>query len=96
MLAILRLGHEAYGASILREIEVRTDRRVALGAIYKTLERLESKGLLDSWIGEPSTKRGGRRRKHYRLLDAGRLALDRTLADLRGLTQGLEAQLRVP
>src|SRR5918999_5537588 len=62
LLALLRLEPEAYGASIQREIEARTGRAVLLGAVYTTLDRLERKGLVVSWMGAPTAERGGRRK----------------------------------
>lgn len=75
LLALVRLGPEAYGASIRREIEDRTGRDLAISAVYVTLDRLEVKGLVRSRIGEPTAQRGGRRRKHFVLLPAGRRAI---------------------
>ena len=94
LLAIVRLGPEAYGVSITDEIAARTQRQVSLGAVYKTLERLEDKGLVAGRIGEPTAERGGRRKKHYHVLAAGQRALEQSLAALRSMTQGLEPNLR--
>ena len=58
MLAVLRLEEDAYGAAIQREIESQTGRLVSVNAIYTTLDRLEAKGLLRSWIGDPTRERG--------------------------------------
>ena len=93
LLAILRLPDRAYGASILREIEAQTQRTVALGAVYKTLARLEAKGLVRSFVGEPTPERGGRRKRFYQLNESAKLRIEATLSDLRGLTQGLDAEL---
>ena len=68
LLAVMRLGNESYGVTIRREIEERTGRDVSLGAIYPTLDRLEDKGLVTSWMGEPTGERGGRSRRHFQLL----------------------------
>jgi DNA-binding PadR family transcriptional regulator len=81
LLSLLRLGKDAYGVSICRDIVDRTGRDVSLGAVYKTLERLE---------GEPTPERGGRRKRHYRLLAAGHRALKHALAALRSMTEGLK------
>ncbi len=93
-LTLLRLGDGAYGAAMLREIEEHTARRVSLGAVYKTLDRLERKGMVRSRVGEPTGVRGGRRRKFYRLETPGKRALQRTLGDLRALSRGLDEQWR--
>jgi PadR family transcriptional regulator PadR len=90
LLALVRLGDEAYGIVVQDEIARRARRHVSLGAVYKTLTRLEDKGLVTSWVGEPTARRGGRRKKHYRLLPAGAAELRRSMAALRGMTRGLE------
>lgn len=95
-LAMVRLGDEAYGAALAREIEERTGRNVSLGAVYKTLERLDGKGFLTSRVGAPRATRGGRRRKYYRLRAAGRRALEQTLADLDAMRHGLDLAIGQP
>src|SRR4051794_5240528 len=77
LLGVLRLQEEGYGAAIRQEINARSGRDVSINAVYTTLDRLEQKGLLRSWTGEPSPQRGGRRRKHYALQPAGLSALRR-------------------
>src|SRR4030095_11729236 len=72
LLALVRLGPEAYGATIRREIEARTGRDLAISAVYVTLDRLEVKGLVRSRIGDPTPQRGGRRRKHVVIQPSGR------------------------
>lgn len=94
LLALLRLGPDAYGVAIGDEIEHRAGRPVTVGAVYKTLTRLEDKGLVASRIGEPTPERGGRRKRHYHLLPAGRRALTGSLDAIRRLAEGL-AELRV-
>jgi PadR family transcriptional regulator PadR len=89
LLAVLRLGDEAYGASILQEIARRTRRPVARGSVYITLDRLESKGLLGSERGDPTPIRGGRRKRFFKLKARGLRVLKRTLADLGRLQEGL-------
>src|SRR5918992_764512 len=75
LLALLRLGPDAYGATIRREIEARAGRQLSISAVYTTLERLEQKGLVRSRIGEPTAQRGGRRRRHFELLPLGARSL---------------------
>ena len=75
LLAVAHLGEEGYGVSIRREIEARARRDVSIGAVYATLSRLEEKGFLTSWEGEPEARRGGRARRHYRLEPGGAQAL---------------------
>ena len=95
LLALARLGSTAYGVTIRDELAVRAGRRVSLGAIYKTLIRMEGKGLVAATVGEPTPERGGRRKKHYGITAAGRRALDQSLSALRKLTQGLSPQWEV-
>ncbi len=66
LLALLRLGDDAYGMTIRRELAEHTDRDVAVGAIYTALARLERRGLVQSWLGEPTEERGGKAKRHYR------------------------------
>ncbi len=95
LLALVRLGAEAYGVSICEDIASRTSRDVSLGAVYKTLERLEDKGFIASRVGEPTAERGGRRKKHYRVLAAGQRTLAASIGALRAMTEGLEANLTI-
>jgi PadR family transcriptional regulator PadR len=94
LLAIVRLGPDAYGATIRREIEARTARRLSISGVYTTLERLEQKGCLRSWIGEPTPERGGRRRKHFSLQPFGARALKNAYRDFSGMVSGLEHRLK--
>lgn len=88
LLALMRLGEGAYGVTIRREIEARTRRSVSLGAIYPTLNRLERKGFVTSWTGQPTATRGGRAKRHFRLEPAGRAALRRSREMLESLWEG--------
>lgn len=80
LLALQRLGEDAYGAAVARVIEERTGRSVSLGAVYKTLDRLLAKDFLVARTGEPRPERGGRRRREYRLTAVGVQALETTLS----------------
>ena len=95
LLAVVRLEDAAYGVSIANEIVERTAREVSLGAVYKTLERLEDKGFLTARVGAPTAERGGRRKKLYRVLPAGRRALEHSMMALRRMTMGLEPGLKL-
>jgi DNA-binding PadR family transcriptional regulator len=75
LLAILRLGDDAYGMSIREELEIRADREVTRSAAYITLERLAKKGYLTTRMGDSSPVRGGRAKRFYELTPAGRDAL---------------------
>jgi PadR family transcriptional regulator, regulatory protein PadR len=94
MLAILRLGAGAYGASILRELEEEGGRAVARGSVYVALDRLEEKGYLVSRAGEPTAQRGGRAPRLVALTEAGRVALRRTSAVRERLLRGLDSALQ--
>jgi PadR family transcriptional regulator PadR len=96
LLALLRLGDEAYGVAIRDEIESETGRDVTLGAVYTTLLRLEAKRLVASRLGDPTPQRGGRRKKFYRPLAAGRRELATSLQALRSMTRGLTPGLELP
>jgi DNA-binding PadR family transcriptional regulator len=76
LLAVARLGDDAYGAAVQREVAERRGREYAVGAIHTALQRLEDKGLVTSQMGEPLPVRGGRARRYYRLTAAGVEALD--------------------
>jgi DNA-binding PadR family transcriptional regulator len=71
LLAILRLGDEAYGVPVAREIEETTGRVVQLPAIYAALDRLEGQGLVSTRLGEATAQRGGRAKKYFSLTPAG-------------------------
>jgi PadR family transcriptional regulator, regulatory protein PadR len=90
LLSILRVGDEAYGVPILGEIERQTARSLTLATVYKTLARLEDKGLVASRTGDPTPQRGGRRKRYYALTADGRRALRESLAALRRMTRGLQ------
>ena len=94
LLAMLRLGDEAYGVSIRHEIESRSGRESSLGAVYTTLDRLEGKGFVTSRMGLPTTVRGGRRKKLCRLTPAGERALSLTWDTQRRMAEGLEDALK--
>jgi DNA-binding PadR family transcriptional regulator len=94
LFSIVRLEHEAYGATIRRDIEARTARRLSISAVYTTLDRLEQKGLVRSWIGEPTAERGGRRRKHFALAAEGGRALKAAHRDYMAMATGLERRLK--
>lgn len=71
LLAILRVGDDAYGVTIAREIEATAGRTVQLPAVYAALDRLEHQGLVRSWLGEATAQRGGRAKKHFALTKTG-------------------------
>jgi PadR family transcriptional regulator, regulatory protein PadR len=78
LLAILRVGDEAYGVQIAREIEATGGRRVLLGAAYAALDRLERNGLVSSRVGSPTRERGGRAKRFFRVMPRGLRAVRNT------------------
>lgn len=89
LLAIVHVGGEAYGIPIVEEIERRTGRQVARAAVYVTLRRLEEKGYVSSWIGDPRPERGGKGRRYVKIEAAGR----RALRDARQLSDRMWGEL---
>jgi PadR family transcriptional regulator PadR len=69
--AAVRLADEAYGAAIVQEIERSSRRRCSIGALYTTLDRLEAKGMIKTWMGKPTQERGGRSKRMVRVTAKG-------------------------
>lgn len=90
MLAVARLGDGAYGGALRREIEERTSRSVAIGALYATLDRLGDKKLLRFRVEEPGSGRPGRARRYCLLTPAGEEALRRSADMLQRMMEGVE------
>ena len=78
LLALLRLGENAYGAAIREELKQRADRAVSVSTIYVTLMRLEAKGYVRSWMGEPTGERGGKAKRYFEIRPEGTDALEAT------------------
>jgi DNA-binding PadR family transcriptional regulator len=95
LLALVRLKDQAYGATIHREIETRTNRSIAIGAVYTGLARLQRSGHLTATIGEPTPERGGRRKKYYCLEPDGAAALSQALQAHERMREGIEEDLEV-
>ncbi len=93
LFALVRLGEDAYGVTLRREIETRTSRQVSAGAVYTAMERLEARGFVSSFIGEPTPQRGGKRKKYYRLEPAGARALHRSYESLHEMAKGVIPKL---
>ena len=93
LLAVLRLGDEAYGASVRREIETRTGRALTVGALYRTLDRLELKGYVASHVGDPTPERGGRAKRHFQLRPLGMRSLRASRQALAARWDGREPQV---
>src|ERR1700719_1636144 len=94
MLAIVRLGDDAYGRAILNEVQVRMNRDVAAGAVHATLNRLETKRLLASRVEAGTPIRSGRARRFYRLQPNGVRALNDAWAAVESLWRGLKRPLK--
>jgi DNA-binding PadR family transcriptional regulator len=89
LLALMRLGDDAYGVPISREIEQRSGREVALGSVYAALERLEEKGLVESRLGDPTAERGGRAKRYFRATESGLRDVLQTQRALVSLWKGV-------
>ncbi|HEY7443707.1 MAG TPA: PadR family transcriptional regulator [Vicinamibacterales bacterium] len=82
--AVLTLGENAYGVSIYKKVkELAAPRSVSLGAVYVTLDRMEDKGYVTSWLSDPTPERGGRSKRQYRLKAAGEKALQESAVAAR-------------
>jgi DNA-binding PadR family transcriptional regulator len=94
LLAIVRLGDDAYGRAILREVQTRLERNVAAGAVHATLGRLEQKRVIASRLGPGTAIRAGRARRFYRLHPKGLRALNDARATVDSLWQGIKWPLK--
>jgi DNA-binding PadR family transcriptional regulator len=89
--AILTLKENAYGVTIHAKVEeLSRPKRVALGAVYATLDRLEDKGLIASWLSDPTPERGGRSKRHYRLEPIGERALHESVLTAKRICDVVE------
>jgi DNA-binding PadR family transcriptional regulator len=93
LLAVLRLGDEAYGVTIRREVEETTGRNVSAGAVYTALGRLEARGLVRSAPGETVPERTGMRRRYYRVEPEGARQLTRAIRHVAAMSRGLMPEL---
>jgi PadR family transcriptional regulator PadR len=89
LLAVVRLGDEAYGVPVRREIEKRTKRQITVGALYRTLDRLEEKGYVSSWFSDPLPERGGRSKRYFRMEQLGMRALQQSVREIKAMWQGI-------
>jgi PadR family transcriptional regulator, regulatory protein PadR len=90
LLAILRLGDNAYGVPVRREIEKRAGRSLTVGALYRTLDRLEEKGHVASRFGDPAPERGGRSKRYFRVEALGMSALAESRQALAAMWEGVK------
>ena len=96
LFALLQLEDEAYGARIRESIEARTGRTVSPGAVYTALDRLETRGLVSSVLGDPTPQRGGKRKRYYRIEPQGAELLRRSHDALARMARGLKPKLQAP
>jgi DNA-binding PadR family transcriptional regulator len=89
LLAVWRLGDAAYGASVREQLETRTQRTVAQGAVYVTLVRLEKKGLLGSRLAGPTPVRGGKSKRYFEITSAGMKGVQAARQEMDRLWEGL-------
>lgn len=93
LFALVRLGGQSHGAEIISEIERETGRDVSPGALYTVLDRLGGKGYVESWIGDSTPERGGRRRRVYRIEPDGAHVLREWYGGIQRLSAGALEQL---
>ena len=89
LVAVLRTRGEAYGMNVRREIEHVTGRELAIGAVYATLDRLETAGLVRSSMGDPTPERGGRAKRYFKVTPAGIRAVKDTQNAFVSLWRGV-------
>ena len=90
MLRVRRDGEDAYGINVHEELEAHANRRIGRGAVYLTLDRLEKKGLLESFLTDPTPQRGGRAKRCYALTRLAMVALRESQRTLQSFWEGLE------
>jgi PadR family transcriptional regulator len=90
LLAVLRLGDDAYGVPVRLEIERRAGRSLTVGALYRTFDRLEAKGYVASSFGDPTPERGGRSKRYFTVRPLGIRALQASRHALAAMWEGLE------
>lgn len=93
LLAVYRLGTDAYGVPVIREVEERTGRTVSQAAAYLTLRRLEDKGFIKSKLGRPTAQRGGRAKRYFETTRAGTIQLRDSRVALTKMWEGVSPEL---
>jgi PadR family transcriptional regulator, regulatory protein PadR len=91
LLTLIRLGDDAYGVPLSRELAVRRGREVSVGSVYAALDRLELKGLVRSTLGESTPERGGRAKRYFRVTEQGLRSVQETRRVLTKLWRSLPA-----
>ena len=92
LLAVIRLDSRAYGVTVREELKKEAGKDVAVGAIYTGLDRLEQRGFVESWFGDPTPERGGRAKRFYRVTASGIRAIKETQDAIRKLSSGLKLE----
>lgn len=92
LLAVIRLDGKAYGVTVREELKAHGGKDVAVGAIYTGLDRLEKRGLVESWAGDPTPERGGRAKRFYQVTASGIRAIRETREAIRRLSSGLKLE----
>jgi len=95
LLAIIHLGDDAYGVPIARSLETERRRSASIGSVYAALERLETKGLVTSSLGDPTPERGGKAKRFFRVTREGLRQVQETRRVLTKLWQALPDLKRV-
>lgn len=90
MLAVLRLGADAHGGRIQRELEETVERTVSISTVYVTLDRLDGKGMVRSWLADPTPVRGGKAKRYYAVTEAGLEALQGARNELLRMWDGVD------
>jgi DNA-binding PadR family transcriptional regulator len=93
LLAVYRLGKDAYGVPVIREVEDRTGRSVTQAAAYLTLRRLEEKGFIKSKLGKPTAERGGRAKRYFEITRTGTAQLRDSRSALAKMWEGVSPEL---
>ena len=91
--AAARLGEEAYGAAVREAIQQATQQRCSVGALYTTLNRLETKGLIKTWMGNPTPERGGRSKRLLRITAKGVQAASEFYGTIQRVSSGAPWQV---
>ncbi len=92
--AAVRLGEGAYGAAIRQEIEGATGGRCSIGALYTTLDRLETKGFVKTWLGEATPQRGGRAKRMVAVTAQGIAAAEAFYGAVQRVSRGVAWETR--
>jgi PadR family transcriptional regulator len=96
LLALVRLGDEAYGVTVRDEIEATAGRAVSIAAVYAALDRMERRRWVKAWYSDPSPARGGRAKKHFRITRRGVAAVRAAREAMDRMWRGVDLELDLP